>query len=175
MPNGGAITINNKNAKRYGESLKSLRWCGIADRNGPFYDIKKSGWNYYMNEFSAAIGLEQLKKIDRLNNKRRKIAKRYHTEIKIQEKMPYNEECAYHLYWIQVKRRKDFMKNMAQNGIETGIHYIPLHKTTHYHSKKRLPVTEKVCKEIVSLPMHANLSESDVDYIIKKTNSLLNY
>ena len=59
---------------------------------------------------------------------------------------------------------------MTQNGIETGIHYIPVHKTTYYHSKKKLPVTEKVCKEIVSIPMHANLSKTQVDKIIVCTN-----
>lgn len=170
MPNGGAITINDKDAKRYEKLLKSLRWCGIVNRNGPLYDIRELGWNYYMNEFSAAIGLEQLKKIDNLNDKRRKIAKRYHTEIKIQEKMAFNEECSYHLYWIRVKNREEFMKKMTQNGIETGIHYIPLHKTTYYRSKKTLPITEKVCKEIVSIPMHANLSKTQVDKIIACTN-----
>ena len=135
-----------------------------------FRSIKDAGLNYYMNEFSATIGLEQIKKIDRLNSKRKVVAKRYHTEIKLQEKMPYDEECSYHLYWIRVKNRKNFMKKMEDNNIETGIHYIPVHKTTYYNSKKRLPVTEKISKEIVSIPMHANLSEIQVDKIIKIVN-----
>ena len=59
MPTGGAITLNGKNAKKYESKLKSLRWCGITNRKGVKYDVDKVGWNYYMNEFSAAIGIEQ--------------------------------------------------------------------------------------------------------------------
>lgn len=170
MPNGGAITINDRKATEYVKLFKAARWCGITDRNGPFYDIKDIGWNYYLNEFSAAIGLEQLKKLDKLNNKRKKIAKRYQTELKISEKMPYHEECSYHLYWIRVKNRAQFMKKMTQYNIETGIHYIPAHKTSYYNSKRNLPVTEKIANQIVSIPMHANLTKDQVDRVISCVN-----
>ena len=62
MPTGGAICINNKNARKSKNILQSLRWCGIENRKKFQYDIKRLGWNYYMNEISAAIGLVQLKK-----------------------------------------------------------------------------------------------------------------
>ena len=62
MPKGGAITLNSKN-KTLKNKLNSLRWCGISDRKGPFYNITELGYNYYMDEISAAIGIEQLKKL----------------------------------------------------------------------------------------------------------------
>ena len=84
------------------------------------YDIKQIGNNYYMNEFSAAIGLVQLKKLDKLNTIRRKIARRYSQEIKINSKMQFDKHCSYHLYWILVKNRNEFQKRMNEHGIETG-------------------------------------------------------
>jgi len=171
MPNGGAITINQGKISELSNTLKSLRWCGISNRNGAKYDVTRIGWNFYMNEFSAGIGIEQLKNLDRNNNKRKKIAKRYSDEIKINAKMPFDNNSAYHLYWIQVKNRNNFMDKMRDAGIETGIHYFPIHKMSAYKSfSKSLPITENISKEIVSLPIHPNLSNDDVARIINLVN-----
>ncbi|MFN3655146.1 MAG: DegT/DnrJ/EryC1/StrS family aminotransferase [Candidatus Nitrosotenuis sp.] len=169
MPGGGAITINTK-SKKMADILRSRRWCGITNRKGPIYDVKHLGWNYYLNEFSAAIGLIQLKKLDRLNNIRKKIAKRYFKEIQAEHKMPFNQECSYHFYWIMVKDRQKFMKKMHQNGIESGIHYKPIHKMSFYKNSIMLPVTENISNKIVSIPIHPNLSQSDISKIIKYVN-----
>ena len=172
MPTGGAITLNDKNYKKYESKLKSLRWCGITNRKGVKYDVDKVGWNYYMNEFSAVMGLEQLKKLGKLNERRKKIAKIYSNEIQIDSKMPFNKECSYHIFWLQVKNRDNFIKKMAIKGIETGIHYLPVHKMSIYKGKHHLPVTDEIAKKIVSIPIHPNLSDYDVDKIIKNTNNL---
>ena len=172
MPTGGAITLNGKNAKKYESKLKSLRWCGITNRKGVKYDVDKVGWNYYMNEFSAAIGLEQLKKLGKLNERRRKIAKTYSNEIETDSKMPFNKECSYHIFWLQVKNRDNFIKKMRAKGIETGIHYLPVHKMSIYKGKHHLPKTDEIAKKIVSIPIHPNLSDYDIDKIIKNTNNL---
>ena len=170
MPAGGAITLNGQKNSEFKKILQSKRWCGISNRKGTDYDVHMLGWNYYMNEFSAAIGLEQLKKLDRLNSKRKQIAKCYFNEIIFSEKMPFDSNCSYHLYWVRVKNRDLFMKNMKFNGVETGIHYKPIHEMSFFKSKKRLPQTEIVSKELVSLPIHPNLSNSDVSKIIKLVN-----
>ncbi len=172
MPTGGAITLNGRNSESFSKILKALRWCGISNRNGPIYGVEELGWNYYMNEFSAAIGIEQLKKLDRLNSIRRKIVKRYSRELQVYKKMPYSEKCSYHLYWIQVRHRDNFMKRMKKEGIETGIHYQPIHKMKLFSIGKKLHATEQVSKHIVSIPLHPNLRDSDVTRIIKLTNKL---
>jgi len=59
---------------------------------------------------------------------------------------------------------------MNEVGIEVGIHYLPVHKMTLFKSSLELPVTELVGSEIVSLPIHPNLKDIDVDKIIKSTN-----
>lgn len=170
MPTGGAITLNGSESDKFTSLLKSLRWCGISDRKGVDYDVGYLGWNYYMNEFSAAIGLEQLKKLDKMNSKRKKIAKIYSKEIEIDTKIPFDERCSYYLYWIQVKNRRYFMKHMTENNIETGIHYKPIHKMKFYKGKSKLPITESVGEHIVSIPIHPNLTESDISKIIKCVN-----
>ena len=81
-------TINSKNNKQFSKILKSKRWAGITGRKGPIYDVSNLGWNYYMNEFSAAIGIEQLKKLNKTNSRRKEIAKIYSKELKIEEREP---------------------------------------------------------------------------------------
>jgi len=174
MLKGGAIAINMKNKLEIKRKLNSLRWCGIDNRRGSFYDITHLGYNYYMDEISAAIGIEQLKKLDMLNKKRLRTAKSYNKELNFSKKMPLNEDCCYHFYWINVKNRKRFMKQMYLKGIETGSHYLPVHLMSYYNSKVKLPTTEKVGQEIVTLPTHPNLSDDDVDFIIRTTNSMSN-
>lgn len=170
MPSGGLISINRSDHRNLRKIFSSRRWCGITHRKNVFYDIKEIGWNFYMNEFSAAIGLVQLKKLDLLNNKRKKIAKRYHDEISLEQKMPYDKNYSYHFYWILLKNREQFRKKMKNIGIETGIHYQPIHKFSMYAKHSRLPITENVGKSIVTLPTHPNLSDSDVDLIIHSVN-----
>ena len=170
MPTGGAITLNGKNSIKLKKILKSRRWCGITNRKNFNYDVSDLGWNYYMNEFSAAIGLVQLKKLDKLNKKRKLIAKKYEKEIYIENKMPFSESCVYHFYWVRVKNRKNFMKNLKNVGIETGIHYKPIHHMSFYTNSDKLPISDLISKEIVSIPLHPNLKNSEIDFIIKSVN-----
>jgi perosamine synthetase len=172
MPTGGAITLNFKNTGESSQKLKSRRWCGITGRSGSNYDVDELGWNYYMNEFSASIGIVQLGKLNQLNKKRQNIAKRYSKELKIEHKMPYSLNSSYHLYWILIENRNKFMKEMQNFGIETGIHYKPITEMSFYKKNTKLPVTTKAGKMIVSLPIHANLSEDDVSYIVKSVNRI---
>jgi dTDP-4-amino-4,6-dideoxygalactose transaminase len=170
MPTGGLISINHKDHKKIRKSLLSKRWCGITDRKDANYDVKEMGWNNYMDEFSAAIGLEQLKKLEKLNKKRQIIAKKYSKQITLEKIMPFSKECSYHLFWIRVKNRTKFRKKLNERNIETGIHYRPIHTMTMYKNKIKLPVTEKIGQDVVSIPIHPNLSEHDTDIIIKNIN-----
>ena len=170
MPTGGAITINHKNHKKFRKQLESRRWCGISDRNNVDYDVHELGWNYYMNEFSAAIGLVQLKKLNEMIKIRKRIAKFYNREINLENKIPYSTDCSYHLYWILVENRKQFRKKLANEGIETGTHYKPVHHMSYYKNKKLLPITEKISNEIVTIPIHPNLTDNQLSKIVHFVN-----
>ena len=170
MPTGGLISINNHNYKKITEDLKSKRWCGISNRKYADYDVDKIGWNFYMNELSAAIGLVQLQKIKKMNNKRKSIAKIYDKELNVSKKIPFMSTCVYHLYWICVRDRKYFRKKLLEKGIETGTHYKPIHQMSLYKKSVKLPLTEKIANEIVTIPIHPNLTGSQIDYIVKTVN-----
>lgn len=170
MPGGGAITLNGPDLGIKRKILASKRWCGIDERQRWYYDVPRLGWNYYMNELSAAIGLVQLAKLDKMNEKRRKIANLYSRDLNVKHKMPFSEDCCYHLYWIRVKDRDYFTDKMIKAGIEVGLHYKPVHLMTLYNSSGKLPNTEEIWRELVTLPMHTNLSDAEVTYIIEKTN-----
>ena len=170
MPTGGLISINNHNYKKITEDLKSKRWCGISNRKYADYDVDKIGWNFYMNELSAAIGLVQLQKIKKMNNKRKSIAKIYDKELNVSKKIPFTSTCVYHLYWICVKNRESFRRKLLEKGIETGTHYKPIHQMSLYKKSVKLPITEKIGKEIVTIPIHPNLTGSQIDYIVKTIN-----
>jgi len=170
MPTGGIISVNKKNYKEIVKKLHAKRWCGITERIGTDYNIKEIGWNYYMNEFSAGIGLEQLKKLDMMNKIRKKIAKKYDRKLNVETKIPFNSDCSYHIYWILVKNREKFRKKLSNNGIETGTHYKPIHHMDMYKNKSKLSNTDKISSEIVSIPIHPNLTEVDIDKIIHTIN-----
>ena len=123
-----------------------------------------------MNEISAVIGIEQLKKLNKMNSIRRKISRQYFSGIEIERKMPFKKECSYHLYWICVKNREYFRRKLYENGIQTGTHYRPIHTFALYKNRTRLSFTEIVGKQIVTIPMHANITENQVDRIISLTN-----
>ena len=172
MPTGGAITVNDKEHKKIRKEIESKRWCGITDRKLSEYNIKNIGDNYYMNEFSAAIGLIQLKKLDKMNKQRKNIAKIYSNEINLENKMKFDENCSYHLFWIRVKNRKKFRQILDEKNIETGTHYRPIHTFDFYQKFKNAPITERIGKEIVTIPMHPNLKTYEIDKIISTINSV---
>ena len=170
MPAGGLISLNHKNHKKFEKILNARRWCGITDRKQTDYDVKEIGWNYYMNEFSAVIGLQQLKKLDKLNKIRKSTAQKYSKSINLESKMFFDSNCSYHLYWILVKNRKTLREKLLKNGIETGTHYKPIHLMKMYNQKTKLPITELVGKQIVTIPIHPNLTKNEISFIIKKIN-----
>ena len=170
MPTGGLISINDKNFKKISKELFAKRWCGITDRAKTKYDVKQLGWNYYMNELSAAIGLIQLKKLEKLNKIRKNNAEIYSEELRVSRKMKFDKNSSYHFYWILVKNREKLRKELSEEGIETGTHYQPIHKFHFFNKKIKLPNTEYASKSIITLPTHPNLSTNDLQKIIKIIN-----
>ena len=69
-----------------------------------------------------------------------------------------------------VKNRNKFMKNMLDHGVETGIHYRPIHTMSMYKQKLSLPITEKAGQNIVSIPIHPNLTNLETEKIINLIN-----
>jgi len=166
---GGMLTTNDK--KLYLRA-KALSWCGIdkstyARNKGKYswdYNINEPGLKAHMNDMTAVVALEQLKELDKGNLHRKMLAHAYEQYLPKSIKRPY-KSSTWHLYTIQVPRRNQLYDYLAENGISCGLHYKPLHFYKFFKNNTPLPVTEKVFKHIISLPIHRKLQVKDVKRI----------
>lgn len=165
----GIITTNNKNLY---SRLLSLRNYGFSKKNTTI----SFGVNSRLDEIQAAILRIKLKNLEEDNKKRKKIAKKYLDKIRNPLiELPYCENFeshVWHLFVIKTKNREKLRKYLLKKGIETSIHYpIPPHLQKGLKIKKvTLPITEKLSKMILSLPIDPNLREKDINKIIKDLN-----
>jgi len=176
---GGAIICQSENLV---ELIKQKRLIGIdrkshtspwKDRKWDF-DVKTQGYRYHMSNINAAIGIEQLRKLDGFIERRRDICLKYDkafSEINGIQLLDIDYNViASHIYVIRIEnnRRDELMNFLKNKDIETSINYVPNHmlsfyKKTHLH----LPETEKAYKEILTLPLHCALSNEDINFVIQ--------
>src|SRR6185503_1928483 len=132
-----------------------------------------AGYNVRFNEIHAAIGRVMLKHLDGFNARRREIAARYNERLKGIVHTPIERSWAtavYHMYVIRCERRDELQKFLKERGIETGIHYpVPNHLqpavTGRFPFTPKLPKTEAVVKEILSLPIHGEMTLDAADRV----------
>lgn len=164
---GGMIVTNNE---ELAERLKRLRNYGQPKKY--YHDFV--GVNSRLDEIQAAILRIKLKHLDEWNEKRKSVAKLYDGLLEDSEiVIPIEKECAehvYHLYVIRSEKRNALKEYLWKEEIQTQIHYpIPVHKQKAYleFSVAQLPVTEKICGEILSLPLHPWMHSDEVLTISK--------
>ena len=175
---GGAVTTNNK--KLY-NIIKSLRNYGesvfenLKDRK--YKNIYK-GVNSRMDEIQAAILIDKLKDYSKYQKIRKKIANFYLKNIKnpkiVLPRLNKNIEHAWHLFVIKCKFRNKLKQFLGVNKIETMIHYpLPPHKQIAFEefNKKKFSTTEKIYKEILSLPIFPTLKKSEILRVVKTINN----
>jgi len=175
---GGMLTTNDKSTYNY---VKKLIAHGIDKKiktNFWYRVAVLPGHNFRMPNHLAAIGYLQLKKISKFNSKRNKIANIYNSEIsKITDKVsipfiPKGYTHSYQMYTITVSKqiRNKLLNYLKTNNIEASAHFDPpLHsqKYLRKYNKKNLPVTDKLSKEIITLPIFPDMTKKEVSYVIK--------
>ena len=178
---GGMITTND--SEIYNRLLK-LRWLGITkdtwaredkDKNYSwYYDIEEVGYKYHMNDITAALGLVQLSKLDKMNSRRNEITDKYNKGFAdldwIETPMlKSHSKSACHNYVIKLDKRDELNIFLKERGISTSVHYIP---NNHYKMYKtcrgETPVCEKVWKKLLTLPLFPDLKDSEVNMIIEQ-------
>lgn len=181
---GGAITCN---AEWMNRKLREKRWVGISRDTwlrsshekvyAWQYFVDQVGYKYHMNDLQAAIGLVQLNKLEQLNGRRIEIAKRYTAELKDIEWLELPVEPAYaqsswHLYQVKLseeKLRDRLINHLQDYNIASGVHYYPCHLHPCYiHLNAVVPLSSEIWKRILSLPIHPNITEEDLDRIISR-------
>jgi len=168
----GGLTTSNQN---YYNHLVSLRNHGSTVR----YYHEEIGYNMRMGGLEAASLSVKLKHLPAWNNRRRSIAKRYQTEIKNSKiKMqiqPEGHDSVFHLFVITTGDREALTKYLNKNGIFPGLHYpVPCHLQKAYtglgYKEGDFPNSEYLAAHCLSMPMYAELTDGEVDFVIKTLN-----
>lgn len=175
---GGMLVTKNK---VFADRARKLRWLGInretstrtkRDEYSWRYMIDEIGYKYQMTDILAAIGRVQLKRLDELNKKRRKLTRIYNEAFEKLDwiEMPVEKKHAHssnHNYVIKVRNRDRLMKHLRERGISTGVHYLPLYKHPVFKGiKADCPVAEKVWKKLLTLPLFPDMKPREIAYII---------
>ena len=160
-------------------SKSGLEKTGSVDEKWWEFDISCYGRRSIMNDITATIGLEQLKKLSSFINRRRNVHIRYNAGlkdlawIKLPPEVPEYCESSYYFYWIQTELgiRDKLAHYLRDQGIYTTFRYFPLHRVKYFNSDAVLPNSEKATDSTLCIPMHHSLSNGEVDMIIECIHS----
>ncbi|MDY6934504.1 MAG: DegT/DnrJ/EryC1/StrS family aminotransferase [Spirochaetota bacterium] len=187
MGEGGAITLNDENLAN---RAKRNRWLGIdkgtwdrtkLDRSYWWeYSVDEIGLKSHLNDISAAIGLVQLKKLEKGNKRRKEIIDMYREGLRDLEeiKMPPEDNevfnSSWHLCEIKAQNRNELSVFLQEKKINTGVHYKPIHLYRCYGNRTSLPKAEKIFQMIITLPLYPDLTNNEVQYIIDTIKKFYN-
>lgn len=187
---GGMMVTNDPGLFK---DVKAMRWVGIDKDNWKtaqsytkanhdamhwYYELNVLGYKYNMNDLAASIGLVQLRKLPEFNRRRSEIIRQYLDGIKgidfIEPLLPFEpENYPYQMFGIRTKHRDELMIYLKNKGIATGCHYTPLSIQPLFSKWGRnCHYIEKEASRFITLPLHADLRDEEVSYII---NALIDY
>lgn len=177
---GGAVVTNS--AEIY-EKLKLIRSHGRAETANYFssteyMDYVTLGYNFRMSDITAALGIAQLGKTDRVIEMRRRNSERMSVRLSAiaEIEVPHSPDGFFHVYQMYIIRVKDGQEKrdallvyLGKKGIMTKVYFHPVHLTHFYHNNLGyncdLPVTEKISQQVLALPMYPSLTEDEINYI----------
>ena len=182
---GGMLAINDE--EKY-QRAKILTLHGMSKdaserykSEGSYeYDVIEAGYKYNITDISSAIGIVQLKRFDKMQEKRKNIRRKYDSmfnhskHITLLKQVDWSNHSN-HLYIIKLNLdtlkidRSEFVKRMYEKGIGTSVHFKPLNTTLFYRNMLggvKMPKAEEFYSRIISLPMYPGLSEKEIDYIV---------
>ncbi len=190
---GGMVTTGNA---EWAEKIKILRLHGISkdawkrySTGGSwYYEVTEAGYKYNMTDIQAALGISQLRKLDKMWERRRRIAERYTEGFSGSEafaplSMRSDRVSSYHLYVLRVNPevhdtdRAGFIEELGKRGIGTSVHFIPLHRHPFYRDNfgcesKDFPEAERLYERIISLPIYPGMSDAEIDYVIENVKDV---
>jgi len=174
---GGAIATGDEMLAR---RLRDARLLGVEKDTEARYgggrtwtfDVKHQGFRYHMSNLMAALGRAQLKKLDRFAGRRRALAARYlHAFAGMNGLSTLEMDWSHivpHIFAVKVPHgaREALADYLKAQEIETGFHYQPNHRLTLFKTGYALPVAEKLADELLTLPLHAELTDEEQERVI---------
>lgn len=181
---GGAICSRDE---KIINKIKDIRLLGVAKDSENRYlnkrtwdfDVFEQGWRYHMSNIMAAIGRQQLLKFPIFKNKRQMLAKLYFNYLKNQPNLRLlninYEEIVPHIFVIFILNgNRNLIKQKLENkGIQTGIHYYP-NDLLSYFRQNNCPITKIHFEQILTLPLHVDLTKENIKYVSNNLISILN-
>lgn len=168
---------------------RKMAWLGInkdtyarTTSQGSYkwkYDVDYVGYKYNGNAIMAAIGLVQLKYLDRDNARRREIVAMYDKGFANSPKIQivgatYPEECSYHIYELIVPDREALLAELAKHDIYGGVHYRDNTEYSMYrYANGTCPYAHEVSQHLITMPLHMWLTDEEVDKIIQIVNGFV--
>jgi dTDP-4-amino-4,6-dideoxygalactose transaminase len=154
-----------------------------------FYEVVLPGFKCNMTDIQASLGLQQLKKLPRFQDRRRQVVRRYQSELgampelEIPTERP-DVESAWHIYPLRLNLealrigRSQFIEELRVRNIGASVHFIPIHVHPYYrerygYSTHDFPVAAANYERLVSLPLHPRLSDEDVDDVIEAVGDVV--
>lgn len=170
LGDGGAVTTNDT---ELAETIAALANYGSSRK----YVFDYKGRNSRLDEVQAAVLRVKLRYLDADNSRRRDIALQYAERIQNERlqlpSMEYCKESVHHIFPVLCKQRDELQKYLLENGVQTQVHYpIPPHRQLCYKemAEQKLPVTEQIHAEELSIPLNQTLTEEEVETIIGLLN-----
>ena len=182
---GGCLVVNDAEEARLAEKF---RLQGVSRSGFDGIDVDVLGGKYNMTDIAATIGLGQLAHLPEFNAKRLAIAKdyfaRFGTDFEAQTgaELPVADflQSNWHMFHVVLPQRITravFMEKMMEKNIGIGFHYAPIHLFTLYRERGfkegMFPVAERVCRQIVTLPLFPAMTENDVERVVDAVKSVL--
>jgi dTDP-4-amino-4,6-dideoxygalactose transaminase len=172
---GGAIVSSDTKIMN---KIKDFRLLGVINdsenralnKRSWGFDVTDQGWRYHMSNVMAAIGIVQFKKFKKFSSKRKSLAKLYQKELNNLKNVELLDidysNITPHIFVVKIKNNlRNHLKDVLKSAkIQTGLHYKPNHLLSYY-SQKKMPLTELIYSELITLPLHADLKNSDVKRI----------
>lgn len=164
---GGMVTTDDDDIA---QRVRKLRDCGRTERY--LHDVH--GFTSRLNTVNAAIGRVQLRRLDDWNASRLRIANRYREKLRHIDALSLPafpdkiRQPVFHLFAVRCQARDELMAYLDSKGIDTAIHYpLPVHQQPAFKGFgfQSYPVSERLSKTVISLPMHPTLSTEEQDYI----------
>jgi len=181
---GGVLVVRSREEL---EMIHEMRLLGMSqpaslmyqNQRAWTYDVKQIGFRYHMANLHAAIGLAQLSKFDRISETRRAACRFYNEHLRhipgVRVPETDFQDITPFLYYIRVPAsdRDAFRASLKQQGIDTGIHWQPGHWFTLFKKFRHgdLSMTDRVGREIVSLPLHPAMPQSALDRVVECIHS----
>jgi len=182
ITNGGMMVTNDKKIHDRAELLgfhgMKQKSCDEFGNVNYIYDVVDIGFDYSMSQLDAAYIRAQIKEQDKNLKRLLEISTKYFSELSDVNHITTPQNCSsehpYSLYIVKVDKNRDsFALELKKEGVEVGLHYIPLHFLTYYKTKYSLKInnfpTALTCyQQFMSLPIYPSMSDEDVDYVIEK-------